>query len=113
LDWHAVAPAPDEEFAGQAEHAVAPGNREYVPAAQAAQTLAPLDDEKVPAPHATHLRKTQNLGATDSGRIALARAREKNPEYFFLIEADYIFIEGKIIGTVIARKALEQKEPTA
>jgi hypothetical protein len=37
------------------------------------------------------ITKPVNLGATDSGRIALQKARTTNPRHFFLIEADYIF----------------------
>lgn len=36
-------------------------------------------------------RKRHNRGASHSGRMALAYARSENPQYWFPIEADYIF----------------------
>ncbi len=37
------------------------------------------------------ITKPVNLGASHSGRMALAQARALNPKYFFPLESDYIF----------------------
>lgn len=37
------------------------------------------------------IKKPQNMGAGDSGRIALETCRRENPDYFIQIESDYIF----------------------
>lgn len=46
---------------------------------------------KEPSAVVDFIGKPINLGATDSGRIALRRARALNADYFFPLEADYIF----------------------
>lgn len=42
-------------------------------------------------PHTKLFKKAENKGASHSGNLSLWTARQENPQYFFPIEADYIF----------------------
>lgn len=70
---------------------VQPDRHDLIDDASGPETEAVYRAEMHGKPQTVLFRKADNMGACDSFALALGTARKLNPEYFFPIEADYIF----------------------